>query len=46
MPSDSTIYNPQDVLKKETRGTGDSHLREVKEVLDEYVITEKGVIEL
>ena len=41
MPSDSTIYKPQDVLKKEAKGTGDADLGEVKEVSDEYVITEK-----
>ena len=45
MPSDSIIYKPQDVLKKEARGTGDADLGEVKEVSDEYVITEKGVID-
>ena len=45
MPSDSTIYKPQDVLKKEAKGTGDADLGDVKEVSDEYVITEKGVID-
>ena len=45
MPSDSTIYKPQDVLKKEAKGTGDADLGEVKEVLDEFVITEKGLID-
>ena len=45
MPTDSTIYQPQDVLKKEARGTGNADLGEVKEVSDEYVITEKGVID-
>ena len=45
MPSDSTIYKPEDVLKKEARGTGNADLGEVKEVSDEYVITEKGVID-
>lgn len=43
--SDSTIHKPEDVLKKEARGTGDADLGEVKEVLDEYVITEKGLID-
>ena len=41
MSSDSTIYNPEDVLKKEARGLGDVGLGEVKDVSDEYVITEK-----
>jgi hypothetical protein len=45
MPSDSTIHKPQDVLKKEARGTGDADLGEVKEVSDEFVITEKGLID-
>jgi hypothetical protein len=37
MPSGSTIYKPQDVLKKEAKGTGDADLGEVIEVSDEYV---------
>ena len=45
MSSDSTIYNPEDVLKKEARGTGNADLGEVKDVSDEYVITEKGLID-
>jgi len=42
---DSTINKPQHVLKKGARGTGDADLGEVKEVSDECVITEKGVID-
>ena len=45
MPSASPIYNPQDALKKEARGEGDFDLGEVKEVSDEYVITEKGLLD-
>jgi hypothetical protein len=45
MPSASPIYNPQDALKKEARGEGDFDLGEVKDVSDEYVITEKGLID-
>ena len=30
MPSDSTIYNPQDVLKKEAKGIDDAGLGGVK----------------
>jgi hypothetical protein len=46
MTSDSNIkYNPKDIIKKEARGTGDFGLGEVKEVSDEYVITEKGIID-
>ena len=44
MPSVSLIYNPQDALKKEAGGEGDFDLAEVKEVSDEYLITEKGLI--
>ena len=33
------------IIKKEARGIGDSSLGEVKEVSDEYVITEKGIID-
>ena len=46
MPTnDSTIHKPEDLLKKEARGTGNAVLGEVKEVSDEYVITEKGIID-
>ena len=44
MPSDSTIYKPQNVLKKEAKGTGDADLGEVKEVSDEYVIQKKVLL--
>jgi hypothetical protein len=46
MASGSTIYNPEDIIKKEARGLGDINLGEVKEVSDEYVITEKGIIDI
>ena len=45
MPSASPIYNPEDVLKKEERGVGDLDLGEVKDVSDDYVITEEGLID-
>ena len=45
MSSDSTIYNPEDVLKKEARGLGNVGLGEVKDVSDEYVITERAYID-
>jgi hypothetical protein len=45
MTSDSTIYNPKIIIKKEARGIGDFDLGEVKEVSGEYVITEKGIID-
>ena len=48
MSSDSNnknTYNSKDIIKKEARGTDDFNLGEVKEVSDEYVITEKGIID-
>ena len=45
MLSASTIYNPEDVLKKEARAVGDFYLGVVKDVSDDYVITEKGLID-
>ena len=36
--------NIQDIKKKEARITGDADLGEVKEVSDEYVITEKVLL--
>ena len=43
--SASNIYNPEDVLKKEARGVGDFDLGVIKDLSDEYVITEKGLID-
>jgi hypothetical protein len=48
MSSDSNNtnnYNPKDIIKKEARGTDGVNLGEVKEVSDEYVIIEKGIID-
>jgi hypothetical protein len=45
MPSASTIYNPEDVLKKEARGVCVFYLGVVKDVSDDYVITEKDLID-
>ena len=39
-----TIYNPEDVLKKEARGIGNADLGEVQEVSPEYIITQKGTL--
>ena len=33
------------IIKKEARGLGDSNLGQIKEVSDEYVITEKGILD-
>ena len=46
MSTDSPIYNPKDVNKKEARGLRDEiDLGEVQEVGTEYVLTKKGTID-
>jgi hypothetical protein len=45
MSSDSPIYNPEDIIKKEARGIDDTDLGEVQEVGPEYILTEKGTID-
>ena len=34
-----TIYNPEDVLKKEARGLDHTDLGEIQEISSEYIIT-------
>ena len=46
MSTDSGIYNPEDVIKKEARGLEDeTDLGEVQEVGTEYILTKKGTID-
>ena len=46
MLSASIIYNPEDVLKKRSKSKiGDFYLGVVKDISDDYVITEKGLID-
>ena len=46
MSSNSTIYNPEDIIKKEARGLGeDTDFGEVQEVGVEYIITQKGILD-
>ena len=47
MSSDSnTIYNPEDIIKKEARGLGDdTDLGEVQEVGVEHIVTQKGILD-
>ena len=41
----NTIYNPEDIIKKEARGLGDdADFGEIQSVDPEYVITQKGII--
>ena len=46
MSSNSTIYNPEDIIKKEARGLGeDADFGEVQEVGVEYIVTQKGILD-
>jgi hypothetical protein len=46
MSSDSNIYNPEDIIKKEARGLGDdADLGEVQELGIEYIVTQKGIFD-
>jgi hypothetical protein len=45
MSSNSTIYNPEDIIKKEARGLGeDADFGEVQEVGVEFIVTQKGIL--
>jgi hypothetical protein len=41
----NTIYNQEDIIKKEARGLGDADLGEVKEVGVEYIVTQKRILD-
>ena len=43
--SESTAFNPEEIIKKEARGLGDADLGEVQEVTDEFIVTQKGTID-
>ena len=44
MSSNFTIYNPEDIIKKEARGLGeDTDFGELQEVGVEYIVTQKKV---
>ena len=46
MSSNSTTYNPEDIVKKEARGLGeDTDFGEVQEVDVEYIVTQKGILD-
>ena len=46
MSNNSTIYNPEDIIKKEARGLGeDADFGEVQEVGVEYIVTQKGILD-
>ena len=43
--SESTAFNPEEIIKKEARGLGDADLGEVQEVTGEFIVTQKGTID-
>ena len=46
MSSNSTMYNLEDIIKKEARGLGeDTDFGEVQEVGVEYIVTQKGILD-
>ena len=46
MSSNSTTYNPEDIVKKEARGLGeDTDFGEVQEVGVKYIVTQKGILD-
>jgi hypothetical protein len=42
---ESTAFNPEEIIKKEARGLGDTDLGEVQEVTGEFIVTQKGTID-
>jgi hypothetical protein len=46
MSSNSTIYNPEDIIKKEARGLGENaDFGEVQEVGVEHIVIQKGILD-
>ena len=46
MSSNSTMYNLEDIIKKEARGLGEvPDFGEVQEVGVEYIVTQKGILD-
>jgi hypothetical protein len=42
----NTIYNPEDIIKKEARGLGDdADFGEIQEIGVEYIVTQKGILD-
>ena len=42
---ESTAFNPEEIIKKEARGLGDTDLGEVQEVTGEFIVTQKGNVD-
>jgi hypothetical protein len=47
MPSidSNTKYNPENIVKKQARGSDGDHLGEIKEISQDYVIIQKSTID-
>ena len=47
MPSidSNTKYNPDNIVKKQARGSDGDHLGEIKEISQDYVIIQKSTID-
>ena len=43
--SESTAFNPEEIIKKEARGLGDADLGEVQQVTGEFIVTQKGTVD-
>src|SRR5687768_7695551 len=43
--SESTAFNPEEIIKKEARELGDANLGEVQEVTGEFIVTQKGTVD-
>ncbi len=38
-------FNPEEIIKKEARGLGDTDLGEVQEVTGEFIVTQKATVD-
>ena len=43
--SESTAFNPEEIIKKEARGLGDADFGEVQQVKGEFIVTQKGTVD-
>jgi hypothetical protein len=43
--SESTAFNPEEIIKKEARGLGDANLGEVQVVTGEFIVTQKEIVD-
>ena len=45
MAKNNPIFNPDEIIKKQARGSDGSDLGEIKDINYDYVITEEGIID-